>query len=102
MPSTSRRFAVLALLGTVPLFVSACSGPAVVTCEEFAALGDSTGLFVQLNDEQDSALRAALDAEGFDTSARNRQIAQMEVIAFCNIYDGQAGNNPDRLISEAL
>lgn len=92
-------FALITALAVPAL--GACSS-SVPTCAEFAAMGDDTGLLTALTDEQTSALKAALDKEGFDDGSYNQTLGKTEVIAYCDIYGGVASANKDQPITEAL
>lgn len=84
------------------LLATSCSGPSIATCDEYAAMSESTGLLESRSPEQDEALSTALEAEDFDDGAYNMAIGHTEVVAYCNIYDGVAGQNHDEPITQAL
>jgi len=96
------RYGAVVIVGLSALSLSACGSPAIATCNEFAHMAPDTGLFVSLNSDQIRALKVALDAEDYDTGAYNVTIATTEVLAYCNIYDGEANANQYSPISDAL
>ena len=101
---TSRSGRVLlatTLVGLVSLSLSGCGSAAVATCDQYAAMSSSTGLFSTPTSDQANALKVSLDAAGYDDGALNQSIGHGEVIAYCNIYEGVAGNNGSQLISNA-
>ena len=67
------------------------------TCSEFAAMSKDNGLGSNFTDQQTATLKKMLDDEDLDTS--QVPLAGMQVIAYCNIYGGAAGSNPDAPIS---
>lgn len=98
------RFAgFAAAISLVGAFASGCDSlSAAPTCAEFAEMAPDTGLLTSFNAEQKDAVRSALKAEGFETGVYNESIAQTEIIAYCNIYAGAAGNNKADPITEAI
>lgn len=93
-------FGALLLAGSM---LAGCEGlSAAPTCQEFANMSEGTGLGASFTDEQNDAVRDALDAEGFDDGAYNLSIAHTEIISYCNIYEGNSGNNQDVSIREAI
>ena len=91
--------AVAALMAATIL--TGCSEDKIATCDEFAQMASDTGVFVELNSAQTNALKASLRSEGWDDSAYNITIGKTEVIAYCNIYEGRAGQNNSQPISNA-
>lgn len=90
-------------ISLVGAFASGCDSlSAAPTCAEFAEMAPDTGLLTSFNAEQKDAVRSALKAEGFETGVYNEAIAQTEIIAYCNIYAGAAGNNKADPITEAI
>ena len=84
----------------IPLSLTACgSEPPVATCSEYAQLAPDTGLFTQMNDDQDVLLRELLSANDKRDDDQNVLAAHLKIIAYCNIYDGRAGGNEDQPIS---
>jgi predicted small lipoprotein YifL len=94
-----KTMAILAS-AAIALSLTACgSEPPVATCSEYAQLAPDTGLFTQMNDDQDALLRELLTANGKRNDDQNVLAAHLKIIAYCNIYDGRAGGNEDQPIS---
>lgn len=83
------------------LALTACSGTSHPTCSEYAAMSSSTGLLDLPSSQQEDALREYLRHHDRSASVLQLPAAHLEVISFCNIYDGQAGNNGARPITDA-
>ena len=94
-----KTMAILAS-AAIALSLTACgSEPPVATCSEYAQLAPDTGLFTQMNDDQDALLRELLSANDKRDDDQNVLAAHLKIIAYCNIYDGRAGGNEDQPIS---
>ena len=94
-----KTMAILAS-AAIALSLTACgSEPPVATCSEYAQLAPDTGLFTEMNDDQDALLRELLTANGKRNDDQNVLAAHLKIIAYCNIYDGRAGGNEDQPIS---
>lgn len=63
------------------------------TCAEYAAMSTDTGLMSDVNDKQRAALKGILAKHGKETGEQNVSLAALQVVAYCNIYGGHAGNN---------
>lgn len=95
-----RKIATVLTLAAVALSLTACgSEPPITTCSEYAALAPDTGLFTNMNDDQDALLRELLTANGKRNDDQNVLAAHLKIIAYCNIYDGRAGGNENQPIS---
>lgn len=97
---SSRALIGIALGTLMAASLSGC-GETVATCDEYARMGSDTGLFNSANDAQSQALKVSLREAGYDDGALNRTLGHTEVVAYCNIYDGVAGNNKSQPISNA-
>lgn len=102
MSMASNAARAMSAAALMVLTAAGCSSSPTPTCQEFAAMGPDTGILVQFNAEQEKAVVDALKETGYDDSLSNQMIARSEVIAYCNIYGGQSGNNQDSPITEAL
>lgn len=97
-----RHVHVLVGVALLAVTLTACSGASIPTCAEFAGMSPDTGLLSSFTSEQSAAVRAALDATGYDDGAYNQTIARTEILSYCNIYDGVANQNQSSPITEAV
>lgn len=98
-----RRIAAtgLFLLAVAPVTACAASQPAT-TCQQFAEMGPDTGLLTSMTSEQDAEIKRALQAKKLDDGYAGRVKAKIQILSFCNIYEGKANSRPDSPISDAL
>lgn len=89
------------VLGLVPMAACAAAQP-MTTCQEFAAMAPDTGLTTATTSEQDEEIKRALQAKDLDDGYMNRVKAKVQIVSFCNIYDGSANSRPDSPIADAL
>lgn len=95
----SIRLSAVVAGGAVVLGLAGCEAVAqaisVPTCAEYAQMSPDTGLGSSLTSDQEAAITKILVANGREDSETNRLIAATQIVAYCNIYAGQAGSNAD-------
>ena len=80
-----KTMAILAS-AAIALSLTACgSEPPVATCSEYAQLAPDTGLFTQMNDDQDAPLGAVGNDQRMMT--KNVLAAHLKIIAYCTSTD---------------
>ncbi len=67
----------------------------VPTCSEYAAMSPDTGLMSNLSDAQGKAITNILSKHNRKDNETNRMIAATQIVAYCNIYGGKAGDHAD-------
>jgi SAM-dependent methyltransferase len=102
-PVSRRRassFSLLTMSALLAMALSGCSsGPGgETTCAKFASMDSRTGLLSSPNSEQTSVIKKMLDDHGKDTGAMNVSLAYMQIVAYCNIYDGVSSSNSTQSI----
>lgn len=70
------------------------------TCQQFAAMSSTTGLFSSPNSQQTKVIDNLLSANKKSTGSRNEQLAYTLILSHCNIYQGHANSNPDDKLQE--
>lgn len=92
-------FVLISLTGLTGLTgCGAVGSSSTPTCSEYAQMDPNTGLMSQTNADQRSAIKDILSKHDKDTGELNIQMAATQIVAYCNIYGGQAGNNKDQPI----
>lgn len=102
LPGTPVRIASAVLTGLLlTSSLSGCSSEnkgASTSCSQFAEMGPHTGLMTQANDAQTKVIESMLKAHDKSTGAYNVTIATGQIVAYCNIYEGQSGSHQDEMV----
>ena len=99
----ARRVLPVALVVAVVAILSltGCSGGpgGTTTCQQYAQMSPTTGLMSDLTAGQTTIVRDMLDQHNRQSDLTNVSIAAMQIVAYCNIYGGNAGSNKDQPIA---
>lgn len=97
-----RALTLVAATAWAATLLTGCSGGSTPTCKEFAGMDPHTGLLGTPSGDQTSAIKSVLKDHDYDTSSLNVSIAYTSIVAYCNIYEGTAGNNQSSSIAGAI
>jgi hypothetical protein len=99
----ARRFLPVAQVIAVVAILSltGCSGGpgGTTTCQQYAQMSPTTGLMSNLTADQTTVVRDMLDQHNRQSDLTNVSIAAIQIVAYCNIYSGNAGSNKDQPIA---